>query len=493
MEKTGITEFLLKHAEKEPISFHVPGHKGSRLYREYGYGEILAAMADCDLTEIPGADNLFQPRDIIRRTMDKYKALYKSRESFLLVNGSSAGILAAVMTCARQGDSVIVARNCHKSVHNGLSLAGARPVYAYPELIADWGISGEITPEEIERCLRQNPKAKGVIVTSPNYYGVTSDIAAIAEIVHRAGKILIVDQAHGAHLPFFDRYRKGERGARAAENLGADIVINSTHKTLATFTQSAVANICSSRVDCGVFADKLQMVESSSPSYLLMASLDINADLLERRGEALICRWAKDIRWFYQEAAKIPGLRLLEHPLLDETKLNLDMSACGFDGAALEKALAERGVFAELTAGNVLLCMSGIGNRRCDYEALIAALKACAEEGAGSADKAAGERGAFDEEGERAGKGVKPQAAYTSGRKAHEPQAVPTETERIPVEQAAGRVSGTAITPYPPGIPLICPGEVMTEELLTYAETLRQSGETVMGIDDAGRVVAGKE
>lgn len=470
MKKEGIVSFLTKHAEKNAVSFHMPGHKGEAIYRENGYDEFLDKMMNCDITEIHGADNLFQAEGIIRETMNRYKAIYDVRESYLLINGSSAGLVASIMATVPAGGKLIMARNCHKSIFNGLVLAGAQPVYAYPEEAEDYGISGEITPAEIKRCLREHPESSGVILPSPNYYGICSDIRAIADIVHEAGKTLIVDQAHGAHLKFFDKYTKG--AVRSAENLGADIVINSIHKTLASFTQTAIVNLCSDRVDKYAVEDKLQLIESTSPSYLLMSSLDINADLLEKRGEALIGTWEENLKYFYRQAGEIPGLRVMEHPMLDYTKINLDMSAYGIDGQKLEKLLMEKDIYVELVTGDIVMCMTGIGNKRCDFERLLEALMEITEEREMVTRENAGMQ------------------ALTVKKPVQ--RDVPVHKERIPLKDAAGRVCAFSIIPYPPGIPLICPGEVIDEEVLAYVAELRSKGEKVMGIDELGRVVVGK-
>lgn len=496
----GITQFLMAHGAAEPVSFHMPGHKGSRLYREYGYGAFLDRIMDCDVTEIPGADNLFQTEGIIRETMDRYKAIYDAKETFLLVGGSSAGLIAAIMTAVPAGGKLIMARNCHKSVFNGLRLAGGQPVYAYPEELEGAGISGAVLPSEIKRCLAEHPDASAVILPSPNYYGICSDIKAIAEAVHGAGKILIVDQAHGAHLKLFDRYCGG--GMRAAENLDADIIVESTHKTLGSFTQSAVVNLNSDRVDKDIFADKLQMIESTSPSYLLMASLDINADLIEAHGEKLIRQWEEDLQYFYGQAGEIPGLKILEHPMLDHTKINLDMSACGLTGLQLEELLMERGIFVELVTGDILMCMTGIGNRRCDYDRLLGALREISDgqwSATGQSPCTLCMRPAGDLP-EQVGLGLHHPliGEKRGGRQAVtvkklEQRDIPAVCERVPAAEAAGRVCGSSIIPYPPGIPIICPGEVMDGEVLAYAAALRDAGEKVMGIDEAGCVLAGKE
>lgn len=288
--------------------------------------------------------------------------------------------------------------------------------------------------------------------------------------------VLIVDQAHGAHLHFFGSYL--DEPYKSADDLGADIVIQSTHKTLASFTQSAIVNLCTDRVDKYLFEDKLQLIESTSPSYLLMASLDINGDLMETQGERLIGEWEENLRWFYKTAPEaVEGLRLMAHPMLDHTKINLDMSAYGVDGLELEELLNEKAIFAELVTGNIVMCMTGIGNKRCDYERLLEALMEIAEE-----------RGLCEETD-----GVKaPLATQAVTMKRLQQVAIPAAKESVPMEEAAGRVCAASIIPYPPGIPIICPGEIIDQEVLDYCADLRSRGEKVMGIDDKGRVLVGK-
>ena len=467
--KQSIREFLMSHGAISPVSFHMPGHKGKSFYVENGYGEFLDAIMDCDITEIPGADNLFQAEEIIKVTMEKYKKLYGSEESYLLINGSSGGILASILASVTKGGKLVMARNCHKSAFNALALGDITPVYAFPSTVEEYGILGEISDEEIAKCLDENPDAEAVILPSPNYYGICSDIKSIAEEVHRRGKVLIVDQAHGAHLKFF----KDEYGfPKPAEEQGADIVINSIHKTLGSFGQTALLNVCSDRVDLITLEDKLQVVESSSPSYPMMATLDINADILMNNGETLMEDWAKNLEWFYEEAKKIPGLKVMASGNLDRTKLNLDMSSYGMNGNDLEEFLMERDIFIELVAGNVLMCMTGIGNKRSDFEKLIGALK-----------EVAATRTLLEEVSK-----AQPKALT----KTLEWAGVPIKKETIHVDDAAGRVCAMSIIPYPPGIPIACPGEVLDKELLEYIKERRIAGEKVIGLSDTLRIQVGK-
>ena len=470
MEK-GIRQFLLEHAALEPVSFHMPGHKGSRIYRENGYGDFLDAIMDCDITEIPGADNLFQTESIIAQTMEKYRELYEVKKSYLLINGSSGGLISAVLATVSRGGKLVMARNCHKSIFNALPLGDITPVYAYPPTIEEYGVLGGVSAEEIAKCLDENPEAEAVLVPSPNYYGICSDIKVIAEEVHKRGKILIVDQAHGAHLKFFSKYGAGDF-PKAAEEQGADIVINSIHKTLASWTQSALLNVCTERVDLNILEDKLQTLESSSPSYPMMATLDISADLLLEKGEELMRAWAENLDFFYEEAKKIPGLVIMEEETLDRTKMNIDMSAYNINGNELEELLMERGIFLELVTGNIIMCMSGIGNRRCDYERLIEGLKVIAAERKLSGKHRMQQPEALTEKLERT--------------------ELPKEKLYVPIAEAAGRVCAASIIPYPPGVPIACPGEILTAEVLEYVKARRAADEKVIGITADGKVAVGK-
>ncbi|MBR0457450.1 MAG: hypothetical protein IJJ01_12370 [Firmicutes bacterium] len=486
MNSKGITQFLLAHAGKDPVSFHMPGHKGDRLLRKYGYEDFLNSIVGCDITEIVGADNLFQTEGIIADTMAKYRNLYDAKASYLLINGSSAGLIASILTCVPARGKLIMARNCHKAIFNALTLGGIKPVYAYPSMVEEYGITGPVAPEEIARLLEENPDASAVILPSPNYYGICSDIRTIADIVHSAGKYLIVDQAHGAHLKFFEGAEAGDVFGvpESAETQGADLVINSTHKTLCSFTQSAVLNVpAGSRFhDLLHLEDKLQQIESTSPSYLLMASLDINADILADHGADLMGEWRDNLEYFYRKASSINGLKFMRvtdgaRQAMDMTKINLDMSACGFDGHQLEAALLEHEIYAELVTGNILMCMTGIGNSRRDYDRLLEALKKLS---AGRRSASAADTAAADTAGA---------ALWTKHRTIHD---VPIMKELIPLEEAAGRICAASLIPYPPGIPLICPGEEIGAEEIAYIQLLRGQGEKVMGIDAEGRIAVGK-
>ena len=472
MSERPIISFLTEHADKHTVSFHMPGHKGSAIYRKFGYTEFLEKMMDCDITEIIGADNLFQTEGILKAAQEEYAKLYGVKRAYMLVNGTSGGVIAAIMASVPKGGKLVMARNSHKAIYNALLLADIQPVYAYPEMIEEYGISGEITAEEITRCLDENPDASAVILPSPNYYGICSDIRKIAEIVHARGKILIVDQAHGAHLKFFSDCGFSDM-PQSAEEQGADIAVNSIHKTLASFTQSAALTFNSDLLDHYTLEDKLQMIQSTSPSYILMGSLDINADIIKNHKEEVFTAWHDALVYFYAEAENISGLAVIRDAKLDFTKINLDMSAYGLSGAELEQMLMEKGIYAELTTGNILMCMTGIGNTKADMEKLLEALREIA------ASHLLVE-----------GKKQMPPAVLEAR---FELCAVPAKKERIPLEMGAGRICASSIIPYPPGIPFICPGERITEEVITYIAALREAGEKVIGVNAEGEIVVGAE
>lgn len=464
-------DFLLNHAEKHPVSFHMPGHKGAAFYKRFGHGAFLKDFLDYDVTEIEGADNLFQREGIIADLAGKYGRLYGVKASIPLINGTSCGLIAAILATVPRGGKLILARNCHKSVFNALTLGGIQPVYARPELCREWAISGEIRPEEIERLLNEHPDAAAVILPSPNYYGICSNIQQIAQVVHRFGKVLIVDQAHGAHLEFFHQFNKGKKRGSAemddldfplnAERSGADIVVNSIHKTLGSMTQSAVLNLCTDRATEEQLEEWLQMLESTSPSYILMTSLDINARILDDHGPLLFQEWQENLDWFYREARKIHGLRLMELPGLDRTKLNLDLSQRGYTGRMLEVALIEEyGIYPELNTGNILMAMTGIGNVREDYRRLLEALRELTGmekgplAGRGSTDSLDGEgQGRFD---------------------------------RLMAQE--GKTCLRSVIPYPPGIPLICPGEAVSRHQLDELAGCLKNGEKVLGLTKEGLI-----
>lgn len=500
MKDYTISDFLIKNAAAGNVSFHMPGHKGrSAAYEAAGYGQLLKQAAAWDITEISGADSLFSPRGALRNVMDNYAELYGVRHTELLVNGSSAGIIAAILSSVPVGGKLILGRNSHHAAFSALRLGGINPVYLRPETDPDYNIAAEISPYELEDACEANPDASAVLITSPNYCGMLSDKALLADVVHDHGMLLIVDQAHGAHLKFFDydAERAREDGAyiphpkHAAESLGADIVVNSTHKTLLSFTGSGILNICGDSVDIDAVAETLRMVQTTSPSYLLMASLDVNEKIMRSKWQDIVSSWKEDLRGFYKGASRIKGLTLVkgsgstgtgaqdedvfamyryrEGP--DPTKINISMSELGISGERLEKELRYRGIISEMVHGEYVLLMTGAGNIRSDYEKLLDALE----------DIASGYAiGSHIDRTPRSFRDMKLEYAN-----------VPLEGESVPLYEAVGRVLYDPIVTYPPGTPIACPGEILTMEVIGHISDILEDGEAITGVDDEGHIKVG--
>ena len=500
MKNYTIADFLKKNAGTDSISFHMPGHKGrSAAYEAAGYGQLLSQAAAWDITEIPGADSLFSPRGALRNVMDNYAELYGARHTELLVNGSSAGLIAAILSSVPLGGKLILGRNSHHAVFSALRLGGINPVYIRPETDPDYNIAAEISPYELEEACDANPDASAILITSPNYCGMLSDIQLLADVAHDHGMLLIVDQAHGAHLKFFDYDAVSARdnGAyvphpkHAAESLGADIVINSTHKTLFSFTGSGILNICGDSVDIDAVSEALRMVQTTSPSYLLMASLDINEKIMRSSWRRIIDDWKADLTGFYKGASRINGLtvvtgsgskgtgsqdadvfslyRYREGP--DPTKINISMSELGISGERLEKELRYRGIISEMVHGEYVLLMTGAGNIRSDYEQLLDALEDIAS-GYGIGTHVDRTPRSFDDI----------VLEYAN---------VPLEGESVPLYDAVGRVLYDPIVTYPPGTPIACPGEILSMEVISHISAILEAGEAITGVDDEGLIKVG--
>ena len=529
-DRVSLTDFLMYHKETHPISFHMPGHKGrSTLYGIYGFGDFVKNVVGNDITEIPGADALQQPRERIRDMMEGYAGLYGAKHTELLVNGSSAGLMASILGSVPRGGKLLMGRNSHKSVYGALRLGGIDPVYIMPEIDGETGLQLGLDPDKIEAALIEDGDIKAVLVTSPNYYGVLSDIERIASIVHLHGRILIVDQAHGAHLKFFD-YLRSEDGIphRAAENCGADIVVDSTHKTLLSFTGSAILNICTERPDVSRISELLRMLQTTSPSYLLMGSLDINQQILRMDGYNLIKNWDADIKYFYEEAAQIAGLGLIDRIDLDETKVSITMSALGLSGPELAEELEKRNIWVELTHGDYVMLMTGLGNERGDYEDVLSALRDLSAHYGGriqgvepessaskteSAAQDAAQKQAKNEAQAMAKNEAQAMAkneAQAANKNASQPvdkiaelrtpssdsalierleqRKIPDTYEEVPLYSAEGRVLYESIIPYPPGTPIACPGEVLSKSVILYVRDQLVAQHVVLGVDEEGRV-----
>lgn len=432
-----------KLSGNKKIPMHMPGHKRNTAIAPY----LKHLGANLDITEIDGFDNLHSPEGIILDSMKKAEKLRGAKSAFYLVNGTTAGILAGISATVSQDDTVICARNCHKSVYNALELIGAKTRFVMPDIHSKTGISGSISPDVIENEIKENPDAKLVILTSPTYEGVTSDVKKICQIAHSHNIPVLVDSAHGAHLGFTKDFLPD------AISQGADISVESLHKTLPSLTQTAVLYANGDLVNYEKIADKLSVFQSSSPSYLLMASIDGCINLLEEQGEVLFDAWNDRLLEFFEKCEKLENLKILKNNGeffgLDKSKIVIFTNS----GEWLTDELRKMGIECEMTAPHYVVAMTGMG----DTKEMISYFASCLLK----LDKVA-QKWEIDEK-----------TAVILPQKAMEiKETKEKETDWVELENCAVRISAGYVFAYPPGIPIICPGEVISEEikdmLLTY-------------------------
>ena len=468
---TFILNQLEIHAEERMISFHVPGHKNGRSFEKYNSPSFSSDMIALDTTELPDTDNLHAPKDIIKKAQDRAAKVFKADHTFFLINGTSSGNISALMAVLNPGDKVVIPRDCHKSIMHGLIIGGYIPVYINPQINMEWGIPAGIEPEAIEKALWDNPDVKAVVVTYPNYYGVCSDIRAIADIVHKHGKILIVDEAHGSHFILNPQLPK------PSIEVGADIVLQSTHKTLPAFTQSSMLHVKSDRVDLDRLKTMLMISQSSSPSYLLMASLDAAADIVEQDGSRLMANLLDKISYFQSEAKKIEGIRIMDDRIIgqdgvknkDKTRLVINMTDIGLNGIELNHILRTTyHIQMEMADINNVVGVGTIGNDLYDFEMLLNALRDIAS----------------NRVPERSELVIPPFSFCTPNILVYPREATFSAKKKILFKNSLGKISGEYIIPYPPGIPILCPGEEITQEIIEYVEHLKRFGVEIIGTKD---------
>ena len=416
---------------------HMPGHK--RNVALLG-GDLPYSV---DVTEIEGADDLHDPEDggIIGSLCEKYANLYKAKSAHPLVNGSTCGILAGIRTLTKPGDSVIVARNCHKSVWHAIELCDLTPICILPQIIEEHGICGEITPKGVEDAFIRAPEAVAVIMTSPTYEGVVSDISAIAEVCRKHSAALFVDAAHGAHLGFSEHFPDFPRGA--------DIAVTSLHKTLPALTQTALGLVFNEKYSSH-FARNLGIFETSSPSYILMCSIAKCADILAD-SKALFDNYRAMLDEFYV-STKPQKLSLIKTD--DVGKISISTRGTTFTGSSLAEELRTRfHIEPEMVHSDYLLCMTSVCDTRDNLTALSRAIMTLDGEAEYSESR-----------------------TYPSFITSLPPVEIPLCDAVWRDLSECEEISDSYVWVYPPGIPLLLPGERVTEEIKNHLEMLKNSG-----------------
>lgn len=419
-----------------------------------------------DLTEIPGTDNLHYPEGPIMEAQRLAAEVFLAEETFFLVNGSTGGIHAMIMAVCRPGDKLIVERDCHKSAIGGMILGGVTPVYIKPGYNGYFGISTGITPEQVDEALRKNPDAAGVLLTRPNYYGLCSDIEGIARTVHSHGKVLMVDEAHGAHLRFHEGL------PISAMEAGADVCVQSAHKTLPALTQSSYLHVKSGRVDRDRLKFYLRTLQTSSPSYILLSYLDIAREIMAQEGRALLDKLVDTIHGFKTETERNGLLSLLGEDAarpaaLDKTRVVINVRKAGITGFETEKLLRKNyNIQVEMSDYYNIVGIATVADQKEDFEKLQSALSEICRR-----------------------MGHKPPLPDINLKGFEIPElkigmrdVMEGKGTLVKLAEAAGRISLDMVTPYPPGIPVICPGEIISDGQVEYLSGLLDLGGVVNGL-----------
>ena len=475
---------LADYSHTDYYPFHMPGHKrnNASVNGEFPF--------DRDITEIEGFDNLHHAEGILKEAQENAARLYGTKQCYYSVNGSTAALLSAVSAAVPDGGKILVARNCHKAVYHAMYLRNLTPVYIYPQTDENWWINGGISPDKVERMLAASPDVEAVLITSPTYDGVVSDVERIAEIVHRYDIPLIVDEAHGAHFHFSDYFPV------SAAELGADVVVQSFHKTMPSMTQTAVLHNCSDRVDDRLIRRFMGIYQTSSPSYILMASMDACIEKMEKDGHQMFRDFTRILEKTRTRLAPLRYIRLVtpengtsEIFDYDRSKLVFSTRYASLTGRELYQILLERyHIQMEMESEYYALAIAAVGDTEEGFEILCHAIEEIDEE---QKEQAASQK--TDKKTGQEEKTVCRPLSQTMTIK----EAMEAPDEVCPLEESIGRISSEFAYLYPPGIPLIVPGEQITGQFVKNMRIYMNKGLYLQGLEDHSnrtiRVVTKKE
>lgn len=473
--------------------WHMPGHK-RRLNTIFP--DIVENPFSIDVTEVGDLDEFHDPHGIISEAMNRAAEVYGSHKSYYLVNGSTCGIMAALSAVCRPGDKLIVARNCHKSVYNAIRLLQLRPIYIMPEWNEKLGMFGGVSPEQVRKMVKQYTDAKCVMLVSPTYEGVVSDVEKIAKIVHKAGVPLIVDEAHGAHFEFMSNVNETisttnyKNIPNPAIRLGADIVIESLHKTLPAMTQCAILHEKSNIVDTERLEEYLSIYQSTSPSYVFLATTEACIEKMNYERDGLFIIYKELLSEYRKRFAQLSHIHLVEESDFkkqsacgyDDGKLVFSVKDCGYErdgeiiamtGTRLGTILQEEyGQMMEMAAGNYVIAMTSVADSKEAFESLYLAMESI------DAQLTDVEQSADT-------------ILYKTLPEHKMNIAEAREHKRVDIlfEDAIGKISGSYIYVYPPGIPIVTPGEVLSLDVMQEIKAAMDSDLNIKGItmDEKGR------
>ncbi|USK59903.1 aminotransferase class I/II-fold pyridoxal phosphate-dependent enzyme [Peribacillus asahii] len=445
--QTPLFSALAAFHKENKVSYHVPGHKNGQIFMNQGR-RMYESLLQIDATELSGLDDLHAPEGPIKEAGQLLANLYGVQNSYFLVNGSTVGNIAMIMGTCEEGDTVLVQRNCHKSILHGLMLANVKPVFLQPMIYKEWEVAGGLDVQLITEALNLHPETKAIILTSPNYYGLSQELSSIITVAHDKGIPVLVDEAHGAHFSADNRF------PQSAIEAGADVVVHSAHKTLPAMTMGSYLHVNTTLVNKERIEWYLQMLQSSSPSYPIMGSLDLARAYLAAFTEDDCQFLIKRIADFKDQLSAIKEIEVLEPPkgvTADPLKVSI-RSTQGLSGYEVQALLEEAGIYSELADPRNVLFVLPLLKKEQFYP-----LRQTIEQIQGAL------------------KGKTGQNSTSSMIQWKEEAIITTlvisysdmkqmKTKQVLLNEAIGQVSAEMVIPYPPGIPFIMPGEMITAE-----------------------------
>ena len=467
-ERAPIYEALEKFQKMRVVPFDVPGHKRGR-----GNPELTALLGETcmrmDVNSMKPLDNLCHPVSVIREAEELAAEAFGAAHAFLMVGGTTSAVQSMILSVAKRGEKIILPRNVHRSVMGAMVLCGAIPVYIDPACDDRLGIPLGMSVSDVERAIRENPDAKAILVNNPTYYGICSDLRRIVQLAHAHGMLCLADEAHGTHFYF------GENLPVSAMAAGADMAAVSMHKSGGSLTQSSLL-LCGPAMSEGHVRQIINLTQTTSGSYLLLSSLDISRRNLALRGKEAFARVSELAEYARHEINAIGGYYAFSRELcngdsiydFDTTKLSVNTLRVGLAGIEVYDLLRDEYdiqiEFGDL--GNILAYLS-IGDRPREIERLVSALSEVRRRFGGS------EAGLMKQEYIEPDVAVSPQDAFYA------------EHESLPLLETEGRVCSEFVMCYPPGIPILAPGERITREILDYIVYAKEKGCSMTGPEDA--------
>lgn len=449
--KIPIVSGLKNYKEKNMAVFHMPGHKQNKgLIKELEY--IRENMFDFDITEIEGTDNLHSPDGIIREGMELLAKSMKSKKSYYLVNGSTCGVYSMMLGLFNRGDKVIIQRNCHKSVYSAIELGDLIPAYIYPKVVDSFGILSGIDYQELSNIIEENSDAKGLVITSPSYFGTCSDIENISKLCKKNDILLLVDEAHGAHFSF------SEMLPSPAISLGADVSVTSFHKTLPSLTQTAVLNVSKSLSDKQIakIEEKMKIFQTTSPSYLFLASMDMARYIMDKDGEGLTANLIGMIDDLKESLKDIKQIRFLEENDINEERIDPTRIVINtpVDGEKLSDILREKyQIQIEMSYHNNIVLIGSPLDLKESYERLSSALREIFSD--------------FNYSDIKENEKIKLYNFHPIVKMTQR-DVESKDTIGINLADSESFICAETIVPYPPGVPIILPGEQITREIIDF-------------------------